>query len=160
MTKNRLLLAFSLVLMVFALIGIFRISAAGFFCKADKKTFEADGSSDPDFASSEQYLKLVKSAERGDVDSINKLIGYYYEEKNSDLRNLQYWSEKGYVIGDSYAYTNYILALAAYGQCPEAWKYLEKSHRNRSDFEFYGNNGKSEYIISANSTGNRCVRRI
>jgi hypothetical protein len=113
-----------------------------------------DGAKSPNFSYSESYYKLITMAEKGDIESINDLKGYYYNGGDADFRNLKYWSDKLHSLQIEGAYTNYILALSENGMCGDAWKYLQKSTSNPKDFEFYERQGDIETIDK------QCSRKI
>lgn len=107
-----------------------------------------------DFKYPEKYARIVAKAEGGDRSSVMRLAEYYGNFPTTDLRNLEYWSEKASHFDGPIAYTNLVVALAAHDQCDRAWSVLETNYAKLSDFPFYASDGATEMIDG------RCERGV
>lgn len=102
-----------------------------------------------EFQYNNEYANLVERAEGGDRESILRLANYYCNFPTTDLRNLEYWSEKAAIFEGSIAYACLISSLASHGECDRAWDIFDRNYRNyrrRLDPIVYRSNGRTETI--------------
>ena len=99
-----------------------------------------------DFQYPEKYAAIVEKAEGGDEKSVIMLKDYYSNFPRTDLRNLEYWSNKSVVWEGKKAHINLIVALASHNQCERAWSILGRTYSDRTSFPFYSNTEGAEFI--------------